>query len=151
MQITYFLASIIAYMGLFLGMLLIKLAPEEQKPGIKYFIFIKKVLFFLIMLFLLYFYRIHYLLSILLLIIISILMLTGKMKLNASAVIYFLFGVIFYLSYKQQDLFVIESVLIFLYGIPNASLMLKKNNYYDIFVKNVWFFAPVAILYFIGI
>ncbi|MBU90355.1 hypothetical protein CMO94_02335 [Candidatus Woesearchaeota archaeon] len=152
MQITYltfFLASIIAYLGLLFGVILIKLAPEEQKPGKKYFILLKKILFLFIIAFLSFYYKINFIFLILLLIFIIVLMLNKKLNLDKSALVYLLLGIIFYLSSKIPDLFVIESVLIFLYGVPNASLIFKRKNYYEVFVKNLWFFIPVILLYFI--
>jgi len=86
---------------------------------------------------------------ILLLIFIIVLMLNKKLNLDKSALVYLLLGIIFYLSSKIPDLFVIESVLIFLYGVPNASLIFKRKNHYEVFVKNLWFFIPVILLYFI--
>ncbi len=149
MQIDYFLASIIAYLGLLLGVILIKLAPEEQKPGKKYFILLKKISFFLILVVLLFFYKVNIILTAILLVFVIVLMLNKKLNLTKSAQVYFFLGIVFYLSSKITDLFVIESVLIFLYGVPAASLELKKKNYFDIFVKNLWFFVPVIILYFV--
>ena len=152
MQIThlsYFLASIIAYLGLLLGVILIKLAPEEQRPGKRYFILFKGILFFLIIAFLLIFYKVNIILTTILLIFIIILMLNKKMKLEKSWLVYFLLGIVFFLSNKSFNLFIIESVLIFLYGIPNASFILKKKNYFDIFVKNLWFFVPIILFYII--
>ena len=64
--LNYFLVSIISYLGLLLGVILIRLAPEEQRPGKRYFILIKKILFFLILVFLLFFYKIHAILSLVL-------------------------------------------------------------------------------------
>jgi len=172
MQITYlnyFLASIITYLGLLLGVILIKLAPEEQKPGKKYFILFKKILFFLIIVSILFYYKINIILTTILLLFTIILILNGKISLNKSSLVYFFLGIIFYLSSRIFDLFIVESVLIFLYGIPNSSLILKKKNYYDVhknakhfwhtknsqseffsvFLKNLWFFIPVILLYFI--
>jgi hypothetical protein len=151
MQITYlsyFLASIIAYLGLIVGIILIKLAPEEQKPGKKYFILIKKIIFLLVMAFYLFFYRFNPTLSVIFLAITFVLMMNKKLKLEKTGLTYFLFVFVFYASSKIPDLFVMESVLIFLYGIPAASLILKKKNYYGIFLKNFWFFIPVILLYF---
>jgi len=156
MQITYlnyFLASIIAYLGLLLGVILIRLAPEEKKPGKKYFILFKKTLFFLILASLLFFYKVNIILTTILLFFIIILILNKKIDLEKSSYVYFFLGIIFYLSYfsKIFNLFIIETVLIFLFGIPTSSLILKlkKKNYYDIFVKNLWFFVPIVLLYFI--
>jgi len=151
MPINYFLASLVSYLGLLLGIILIKLAPEEQKPGKKYFILLKKILFFLVIAFLLFFHKINFIFSLLLLIFIIILTLNKKIKLEKSGFVYFFLGIVFFLSSKIFNLFVIESILIFLYGIPTASLIfkVKKNNYKEIFVKNSWFFIPVILLYFI--
>ena len=154
MQITfisYFLASIIAYLGLLLGVILIKLAPEEQKPGKKYFILLKKILFFIIIISILFFYKLNIVLITILIIFVLILILNKKINLENSIRVYFFLGIVFYLSSKIFNLFVIESALIFLFGIPTSSLIikLKKKNYYEIFVKNLWFFVPAILLYFI--
>ena len=120
---------------------------------IHYFILLKKILFFLILASFLFFYKIDFILSAILLILIIILMLNKKMNLSKSHLIYFIFGLIFYFSYfsKIFNLFIIESILIFLYGIPTSSLILnlKKKTYYDTLIKNLWFFFPVIMLYFI--
>ena len=147
--LNYFLASIIAYLGLLLGIILIKLAPEEQKPGTQYFILLKKILFFIALVAILFFYKVNIIFTTVLLLFVIILMLNKKINLNKSGLVYFFLGILFYLSSKILNLFVIESVLIFLYGIPNASLILKKKNYFDIFLKNLWFFVPVILLYFV--
>ena len=54
--INYFLASIISYLGIALGIILIYIAPEEQKHGKGYFLFLRNIFFMLILLFLLFFY-----------------------------------------------------------------------------------------------
>ncbi|MAE42463.1 hypothetical protein CMO93_01720 [Candidatus Woesearchaeota archaeon] len=151
MLINYFLASVISYLGLLLGIILIKLAPEEQKPGKKYFILLKKILFFLIIAFLLFFYKINMIFLLLLLLFMLVLMLTNKLELEKSPLVYFILGIIFFLSSKIINLFVIESILIFLYGVLTASLILnlKKKNYREVFVNNLLFFLPVIVLYFI--
>ncbi|MBI2134728.1 hypothetical protein HYU09_01950 [Candidatus Woesearchaeota archaeon] len=147
--INYFLASIISYIGLLAGIMLIKMAPEEQKPGRKYFILIKKIIFFLMIAFLLFYYRINVILALSALLFIGIIIAAGKLRLEKSALVYFLLGIIFFLSSKITDLFAIESTLIFLYGIPAASLLFdyKKRNYVEIFVRNLWFFVPALSLY----
>jgi hypothetical protein len=152
MQITYlsyFLASIITYLGLLLGVILIKLAPEEQKPGKKYFILIKKILFFLIIVLILFFYKVNIILTTILLFFMIISILNKKLRLEKTYLVYFLLGIVFYLSAKIFNLLVIESVLIFLFGVPTSSLIFKRNNYYDIFIKNLWFFIPIISLYLI--
>ena len=147
--INYLLASILSYLGLLAGIILIRMAPEEQKPGEKYFILIKKILFFLIMAFLLVYYKINLIFSSFLLLFLLILMIIKKIKLEKSALAYFFLGIIFFLSSKITDLFIIESVLVFLYGIPAASLIfnINKKKYRDIFLKNALFFIPVILLF----
>ena len=49
--INYFFASIISFLGLAAGILLIKIAPEEQKPLKKYFEICRKSILILIFLF----------------------------------------------------------------------------------------------------
>lgn len=154
MQITflsYFLASLTAYLGLLVGIILIRMAPEEQKPGKRYFILLKKILFFAILALPLYYFKINIIFSLGWLSFVAGLMLINRLKLSKSYLIYFLFGILFYLGSRFIDLFVMESVLIFLYGIPNASLMfsLKKKNYNEVLIKNLPFFVPIAILYII--
>ena len=149
--LSYFLASIIAYLGLLVGIILVRMAPEEQKPGKKYFILLEKILFFTLFIPILYYYKINIVFSLALLSFIAALILGNRIKLDKSYLIYFLLGILFYLSTRFIDFFVMESVLIFLYGIPNASLMfsLKKKNYNDILIKNLTFFVPVAVLYLV--
>ena len=149
--LNYFLASIIAYLGLLLGIILIKLAPEEQKPGTQYFILLKKILFFIALVAILFFYKVNIIFTTVLLLFVIILMLNKKINLDKSGLVYFFLGILFYLSSKILNLFVIESVLIFLYGITNSSIILdlKKKNYYGIILKNIWFFIPVIVLYLI--
>ena len=154
MQITflsYILAAVVSYLGLLIGILLIKMAPEEQKPGRKYFIFLKMAAFFFVIALLMFYFSVNILLSLVLLFSIFILMIKKRLHLEKSALVYLLFGFIFYFSSKIFTLFVLESVLIFLYGIPNSSLIInpRKNNYKDIFVKNIWFFLPAIVLYFL--
>lgn len=152
MQITYlsyFLASIISFLGLLVGIILIKLAPEEQKPGKKYFILIKKIILFLIIALFFIYLKINLIILFFLLIITLIMLANKKITLESSLLVYLMLGVFFSLSSKIFNLFIIESVLIFLYGIPTASLKLKKNNYYNIFVNNLGFFVVVILLYFI--
>ena len=149
--LSYFLASLIAYLGLLVGIILIKMAPEEQKPGKKYFILLEKILFLAILALPLYYFKINIILSLVLLSFVAALMLGNKIKLNKSCLVYFLFGIFFYLGSRFIDLFVIEAVLIFLYGMPNASLTLslKNKNYNEVLIKNLPFFVPVAALYLI--
>ena len=147
--LSYLLAAILSYLGLLIGIILIKMAPEEQKPGRKHFILLKNILFFFIIALVLLYYGVNAILSLALLYFIFVLLVKKILYLEKSTIVYLLFGFIFYFSSKMFDLFILESALIFLYGIPNSSLMInpKKNNYNGIFIKNLWFFLPAIILY----
>ena len=153
--INYFLASIISYLGLFLGIILVKIAPEEQKPGTKYFIFLKKLIFFLVIISPLFFNGINATLLLFLSILTLVLLFNEKIniikKLERYHLIYFILGIVFFLSTKIIGLFIIESILIFLYGLPTASLSFnaKRKYYTDIFLKNALFFIPAILLYFL--
>jgi len=149
--INYFLASIISYLGLLLGIILIKIAPEEQKPGKKYFTLLKKITFFFIVFFILIFYKLNIVILFIILFLLLFMLLNKKIKLEKSPLVYFIFGTILYIGKIDINLFIIESVLIFLYGVPEASstFNIKKKNYKDIFLKNLLFFIPIILLYFI--
>jgi len=135
MPLNYFLTSIIVYLGLLLGVILIKLAPEEQRPGKKYFSLLKKIILFLIITLFFAYSNLNYVLFLFLIAVLFLMLLSKKITLESTILIYLLFGVIFSLSNKITNLFVIESVLIFLYGLPTASLIfkIKKKNYYEFF------------------
>jgi len=154
MQVTflsYFLASITAYLGLLVGIILVRMAPEEQKPGKRYFILLKKNLFFILFIPILYYYKINMVFSLALLSFVTALMLGNRLKLDKSYLIYFLLGIFFYLGSRFIDLFVVEAILILLYGIPNGSLTfsLTNKNYNDVLIRNLLFFVPIVVLYII--
>jgi len=149
--INYFLASVISYLGIALGIILIYISPEEQKPGIKYFSALRYFFFLLTILFLLFFnYTNIFLISLLIIFLIIFIVLNKKPKineLNKSLIIYLILAVIFYLSYENINLFVIESTLIFLYGTASASLLFNRKNYLEILFKHVLFIIVALILF----
>jgi|SRR3989344_9560488 len=149
MPINYFLASIVSYLGLLVGVILTKLAPEEQSAGRKYFVLAKQILFFLMAAFLLVYYKINFILSLFLLLFLAIIMINKQLKLDKPVFDYVFLGIIFSISSGITGLFIIESALIFLYGPPFASLAFnpKRNNYREVFAYNLWFFVPVVLLY----
>ena len=152
--INYFFASVISFLGLLIGILLIKIAPEEQKPLHKYFEFIRISILILIFLFLVFYYSSNpaYIIVLLFyLILIIFIELKLKNPLKKSAIICMALGIIFYLSSKNLNLFVIESSLILLYGIPTASLLYSKreNNHAKIFLYNLGFLLVANLAFFL--
>ena len=152
--INYFFASIISYSGLLIGILLVKIAPEEQKPLEKYFILLRKILLLIIFIFLIFYYFNEYF-SMLILIAYFIFLLIIEYKINdllkKSIIIYSLIGILFFLSSKNTNLFAIESSLILLYGISTASLIYrrKEKNHYRILFYNLGFVIIANLLFFI--
>lgn len=149
--LNYSLATIIAYLGLFIGFLLAIIAKEEIKPGKKYFIFLQKIILLLIFISLLIFIDLNYLLVLLISAFIVIYLSKTKKEFNKLPYIYILLSIIFYLSSKKLNLFIIESSLIFLYGLPTGSLLTKKSKKETIIniLTNIPFILIAIILFLI--
>ena len=81
--ITYLSASIISFLGLLVGVILIRIAPEEQKPLHKYFEISRQILLFLIFAFIAFYY-------------------SSSVFYISILAAYFIFSII--VEYKSQDL-----------------------------------------------
>lgn len=151
--INYFFASLISFLGLLIGIMLIKIAPEEQKPLEKYLILARKFILLMIFVFLM-FYHFNNISYVLVLMGYFIFLLFIEYKttnlLRKSMLIYALLGILFFLSSKNTNLFVIESSLILLYGLPTASLMYNKKakNSYQIIFYNLGFVIIANLLFY---
>lgn len=152
--INYFLASLISFFGLILGIILILIAPEEQKPGKKYFVFLQNLFFVLAVFFLLYFFKINIFLNLLAVILLAVYFFKIKIKDNfkKSQMMYFLLAVIFFFSLKDLNLVLIESAIIFLFGMLTGSLLFnrKKKNYLKVVLSNGVFLVAALFLYSIS-
>ena len=152
--INYFFTSIISFLGLLIGIILVKIAPEEQKPLEKYFILLRKIILLIIFTFLLfYFFNDYFNLLILIVYLIIILFIEYKLNdlLKKTMVTYTLFGILFFLSSKNTNLFVIESSLMMLYGLPTASLIYnnKEKNHGKTVFYNFGYIIIAALLFFL--
>ena len=150
--INYFLASLVSFFGLIIGIFLIRIAPEEQKPLEKYFISLRKLLLLLIFGFLIFYYfKSMFYLSLLLACFVSILSIGYKTKDFFRKIIlsYLVFGILFFLSFQNKNLFVLESSLILLYGMPAASLIYNKKNHYRIISYNLGFVIIANLIYLV--
>lgn len=149
--LNYSLAAIIAYLGLFVGFILAIIAKEELKAGKKYFLFLQRIILLLIFVFLLIFIKLSYILVLLVLVFIMVYLLKRKKEFNELPYIYLILSIIFYLSSKKLDLFLIESSLIFLYGLPTGSLLTQKSKKETMIniLKNVLFIVVALVLYLI--
>lgn len=150
MPADYFLAPVISYLGLLVGIILVKMSPEEQAPGKKYFILMKSILAFLIAMVFLFSMSLNVVFIGILAVLLASLLYWKKNALDGM-VAYIVFGTIIGLSYTMAGFFLVQSVLVFLYGIPSASLgfSAKKKNYLRIFGKNALFFIPIILIYFL--
>jgi len=151
--INYLSASIISFLGLLAGIILIRIAPEEQKPLRRYFAASKKILLLLIFAFVAFYYskNITYFLMLSAFFALSITIeYRIHNELKKSMIISAALGAIFFLSSANQNLFIIESSLIFIYGIPTASLIYtrKEKNHYKILLYNIAFLIVANISYF---
>ena len=152
--INYFFASIISFFGLLIGILLAKIAPEEQKPLEKYFILLRKILLLMIFIFAMFYYINDYFnLIVLAAYFLFLLFIEFKFKdlLKKSIITYPILGILFFLSLNNPNLFAIESSLILLYGIPTASLIYnrKERNHSKIIFYNLGFVIVANLLYLI--
>jgi len=152
--INYFIASLISYLGLLIGFLLVKIAPEEQKPLEKIFLILRKAILLLIFGFVtLYYYSNPAYLPILILSFIFLLFIEYKAKsiLRKSMLAYSILGILFFLSSKNINLFTIISSLILLHGLPAGSLLYDKRqkNLFEVFLQNIGFIITANFLYFI--
>ena len=151
--INYFFASLIAFFGLFIGILLVKIAPEEQKPLQNYFISARNSLLLIIFIFLAFYYfnKLIYI-SALAGYFMFLLFVEHKVAdlYKKTMLTYAVLGILFFLSLKNANLFAMESSLILLYGLPTASLLYnKKEKSHKFIFYNLIFIAISNILFFI--
>ncbi|MDP3765789.1 MAG: hypothetical protein Q8R04_04705 [Nanoarchaeota archaeon] len=152
--INYFFASLISFSGLLIGILLIKIAPEEQKPLGKYLILLRKILLLIIFAFVLFYYFNDYF-NIIILIAYFLFLLLVEFRINdllkKSIITYTMLGILFFLSSKNANLFTIEASLILLYGMPTASLIYnkKQRNHYKLIFYNIGFVIIANLVLFL--
>ena len=134
MQFTnYFFASLSSFLGLLTGTLLIRIAPEEQKPLGKYFVLLKKLLLLFAFAFLAFYYFGSWLYFIGLSALFAFLLFFEykiKNSSKKSVIFYLMLGILFYLSSKNTNLLATESSIVLLYGIATASIEFSKKKPY---------------------
>lgn len=152
--ISYLFASIISSLGLLIGMLLVKIAPEEQKLLGKKLYLARNIILILIFAFAIFYYfnSIFYF-SVLAAYIVLLLFTEYKANdlFKKAVIAYAVLGVLFFLSSKNTNLFIITSSLILLYGLPTASLMYnrKKRIPYKVFSCGAIFVIISNLLFFV--
>jgi len=138
---TYILTLAVAYLGIIGGLILAKIAKEELKDGKKYFLLVQTLLSTLIIGFFLYFYNLNIILVFLISFIALAFLFYFRKHKHLPKLSYILFGFVFYFSSKIEALFILESILIFLYGLPSGSLDYRKK-----IVKVLLGYLPFLIL-----
>jgi hypothetical protein len=126
--LNYSLTALASYIGLFMGFILALIAKEEIKPGKKYFLFLQKAILSAIFIILFIFLDLNYIAILLLLACIIIYITKKKKEFNDTIYTYILLSVIFYLSSRNINLFIIEAPLIFFYGLPTGTLLTTKDK-----------------------
>lgn len=152
--INYFFASLVSFFGLLIGIILVSIAPEEQKPLSKYFDLARKILLLAIFVFLMFYYfeNTFYLFILFVYLIFAAIMESRIHNLfRKSMITYVLLGILFYLSRNNINLFVIESSLVLIYGVITSSLLYdrKSKNHFRLLLVNIGFLIIANVLYFI--
>ncbi|HLG24469.1 MAG TPA: hypothetical protein VI564_06085 [Candidatus Nanoarchaeia archaeon] len=142
--ITYFLVSLISYLGLAAGIALVKIAPEEQKPLGKYLKIFERILLFAIFGFVLFYYFNNIFSFLVLLAYFGFLIFINyrpNEKFKLSMLNYAVLGIVLSLSAKNANLLVIESSLVFLFGIGTSCSLYsqKEKNHFRILFYNLGF------------
>lgn len=145
-MIAYFLASIVAFLGLIVGLVIGYYTPEEFKDGKKYFILLQRLLVLVILFFVMFLNGFQIFWIIVALFAVS----TAIYQIDLKLPIYYAFlGVLFFLGSKSQNMFLITSGLTFLFGLPSGTLIEKKK------LKTVLmcliFLVAAWLLFFVGI
>lgn len=122
-QINYFLSLVISFFGLFIGLALAYIAPEELKPGEKYLIVVQNIVLTAIIFVFIYYLKTNIFLATFFSMIILLFLFFKRISTKA---IYLLLGFLFFFSSRIEAMFLLESVLIFFYGFPTGTLFVKK-------------------------
>ena len=128
--IQFVLSIIAVFLGVLGGFLLSWIAPEELLPGRKYFMFAKKLLLSVILI--LFVYSLQLLLGyeILLVALVILLVIIAPLK---ARIFYPLTALVLVLSLSQPNLFLVQAVLVFVYGMIISTIycssFIKKESF----------------------
>ncbi len=158
--LNYSLLSLLSFLGIVVGIILVKIAPEEQKPGKTYLIAMQNILIILsVVFFVIYIINNLYLLNnwiyngiiILAALFLAVYIIKIKDKDNfiKSGIAYLFFGFIFFLSLNNSNLLLIQAVIILLFGMPTGSILfdIKKKNQVKVLLNHILFLIIPLVLY----
>lgn len=119
----------LSLLGFLFGIILALIAPEELRPGKKYFLLIKKILFCFILLlplFLFIYLKNYYFVLIIIIYLVLYFLILRKKKFWLKEIFNYSFFIITYLVFiilnLKNNLIIILPSLIFLYGLPAGTL-----------------------------
>ncbi len=139
--LNYTIVSIISFLGLFVGMLLAFVSPEEMKPGEKYFKIMKGILFIVIgvvMVYLTWYNNLLFFIT-------AIVFLVFYIKFLDSHWLYLALGIYIGLGFHIQKFFIVIACLVFICGLPIGSLFVsgsKSKKKFDIIKEGLFKHAP---------
>ena len=137
--VNYILSTAIVFLGPFIGAVLAFISPEELKPGKKYFLLLKNILFVLIMVAVVAVSVEMILYSAALAVLLLIAFFVKNDILSYAALGYALFLSSF------SDYFTVIAASVFVYGLPLGTLLASKNVkkrmlvVKHVFLGYVWF------------
>lgn len=149
--LTYLLTSSTITLGLFIGLILTIISPEELEPGKKYFKLAKHILFYLIIalsISLFYTNKVHLLIALVMLVIYFL-----EFRFKEQS-IYLLLSILFYLSISTETSFLIIASALFIYSIFLAIDFRLQNMHKNnmkiaglLLVNYVWFLVGGMLLF----
>lgn len=129
--INEILMLLFSLIGIFVGIALTFIAPEELKTGNKYFIIFRRSLFILISLLIgFYFFQAQQFLYLSLFVLLAgiLFFLDFKLKNNWNYVSHYLLFLMSYFLNQNINFHLILVSLIFLYGLPTGTLLMVKKK-----------------------
>jgi len=121
MILIYLIILILAFLGLYTGLFVSYFCKEELKPGMKYFNWLRHIIFLAILI--IFFAKNP---SWLLVILVATIIILFSLNKNRETLYYYALAVIFFLSWRYNG-FTIIAPLIFIYGFPLGSMHLYYN------------------------
>jgi hypothetical protein len=153
MELTFFIILFVSYLGLLLGVIISHFSKEEIKEGKKYFKILKSVIFFVILSLFFVYLKLPYFISIPASVLIALFLFYWERKIekiNAELLYYSFFSVVIYETMNVSPLY---AVLIFIYGIPSASLKyedasLQKNALQAMLNNIIYIILSISFFFF---
>ncbi|MBT6995436.1 hypothetical protein HN865_01440 [Candidatus Woesearchaeota archaeon] len=126
------LEYVLAFVGVFVGLLLAKYTKEELKPGRKYFVTFYKLMLFLLIVYLLYFITLDWY---------ALCFILGFVVTLFFSNLYFYLGLAVFSSVSLYT-----SFFVFLLGLPYGTLLYSRKNLKNYLIYSFIFFALSALI-----